>query len=201
MRVLTVCLAAPGAHAADFPAMFDVTGVAAGDVLNVRVAPDAGAAAVASLPPDRTGVEVLARSADGKWLQVGLGELGGWAAARYLSAQPPRPGDRLPTPLRCFGTEPFWSLHMPAPLFAEYERLPDPPRALTPDFAATPAGGGSTDLVARMTAPGARATLVMRHEACADGMSDRPYGLSATLLLETRDAPAVHSGCCSLTSP
>lgn len=192
--------AAAQAPAPALPALHDVTGVAADDVLNVRAAPDAGAAIVATLPPDRRNVEVTALSPDGRWAQVGLGERSGWAARRYLAAQPPRPADRLPAPLRCHGTEPFWGLWVPGDGSAEYERLPEPERQMRVVTETVPLGRLG-EIAARLADDAGDATLFLRREACDDTMSDRAFGLSVRLLLTGPDGPVAHVGCCTLTGP
>ena len=63
MRALALLLALAlpsGAAAKGLPALHDVTGVAADDVLNVRARPDASAPVLGALTPDATGVEVVA---------------------------------------------------------------------------------------------------------------------------------------------
>ncbi len=193
---LVLALGASASGAQDLPALFDVDGVAADDVLNVRAAPDAGAAIVGSLSPDAAGVEVTA--IDGGWARVNSGERSGWAALGYLSTVP---GGTFPRArgLRCFGTEPFWSLRIVQEGAARYESMEGAgldlmagavlPGANVPDrfglFAAGPAGSAAVSL---------------RRENCSDGMSDRLYGLSAEVILGG-GMSAVLSGCCSVTAP
>ena len=69
----------------NLPARFSVTGVAADDVLNVRAAPDPAAPILAELPPDATGVEVIALSDDGAWALLPRPEGQGWASTRFLA--------------------------------------------------------------------------------------------------------------------
>ena len=57
--LLLLALWGTAALAQDLPARFTVTGVGAGDALNVRSEPSASARIVATLPPGSTGVEVL----------------------------------------------------------------------------------------------------------------------------------------------
>ncbi len=64
------------------PALHDVAGVAANDVLNVRAAPDVDSALLGSLSPYATAVEVMGQSPDGKWGQINLGRSRvGWRCA------------------------------------------------------------------------------------------------------------------------
>lgn len=200
LLVSAVLIAAPAqAITTDFPALYNVAGVATDDVLNVRDAPAPSAAIIATLPATRTGLEVLGPSDDGTWMRVGLGEVSGWVNARFLEAQPPRASGSLPIPMRCYGTEPFWGLNFPAGDFAEFERMPEPETPFRIAYQATPLGGKTGEVAARLTSEDATGTVVLRREYCSDGMSDRDFGLSVLFLLERGDASVLHAGCCSLT--
>lgn len=200
LLVSAVLTAAPAqAIVTDFPALYNVAGVASDDVLNVRDAPASSAAIVATLPATRTGLEVLGPSDDGAWMRVGLGEISGWVSARFLEAQTPRAHGSLPIPMRCYGTEPFWGLNFPAGDFAEFERLPEPEAQFRIADQATPLGGKTGEIAARLTGENAAGTVVLRREYCSDEMSDRDFGLSVLFLLERGDASVLHAGCCSLT--
>jgi hypothetical protein len=73
---------------ASLPALFDVTGVASGDVLNLRAEPSAQATIIGSFPADATGIEVIATDSSGRWGQVNAVERAGWASLAYLARQP-----------------------------------------------------------------------------------------------------------------
>ena len=113
IRPLAVLVLAAGAAGAQegLPALHSVTGVAAGDVLNVRDAPRASAGRVGALAPGAAGVEVTAIREG--WGRVNVGERSGWASLAFLEAEP---GGSLPEigAFSCFGTEPFWSLDVVA---------------------------------------------------------------------------------------
>jgi len=189
-----------GAETGMLPQLYRVAGVAADDVLNVRANPNAGAEIVATLPPDRRNLEVVELSEDGEWVLVGLGERGGWASRAYLEAEPVRPTDRVPAPMRCFGTEPFWSLYFPGDGTAGYDRMPEPERRFAIAGEIVPAGTLG-ELAVTLDGTEGDGTLFLRRETCSDGMSDRPFGLSIRLHLALTDGPVAHAGCCSLTGP
>ena len=108
---LVVMLGAAHASLAEgFPALYDVTGVAAGDVLNIRAAASASAPLVGALHRQATGVEVVA--VEGAWAVVAAGEASGYAALRYLVRQPVADWYTLHGPITCHGTEPFWTLRL-----------------------------------------------------------------------------------------
>ncbi len=190
--ILGLLLAGPASATPDdiLPTLFDVTGVAADDVLNIRQMPDAAAPVIGTLPANTTAIEVVAESQG--WGRVNSGEASGWVAMRYLS---PRPDvwttGQLPADFRCFGTEPFWDVAAdqtqitlrdlddgdPQPLIAVMDRgIPrDPMRAVL----------------------GENITLIATPGQCSDGMSDRLFGLRATLV-QRGDSPRLLTGCCTI---
>ncbi|MEP2426619.1 MAG: SH3 domain-containing protein, partial [Tateyamaria sp.] len=92
MRVLAVVLclwALPAAATQDaWPALYDVSGVAENDALNIRQAPDAAAPIIGSLTPDAEGIEVIRPDDHHGWGLVNSGEGRGWVSLRYLTRQP-----------------------------------------------------------------------------------------------------------------
>ncbi len=193
-RLLGAALLALGGAAAwaqDLPARFEVTGVAEGDVLNVRAEPDASARVLDTLEPMERGVEVLMLSRDGRWGLVGLPEGGGWASMRFLSREPAYPGP-VPHPLQCRGTEPFWSLRLSedSAVFESPERGEVPLRQHGE-------AGGLTGAVAAFDAGGETLDLTVIRNECSDGMSDRPYGFAA---LVWNRGDMFLEGCCTVSS-
>ncbi|HVG47132.1 MAG TPA: SH3 domain-containing protein [Rubellimicrobium sp.] len=179
------------ASAQDLPARFSVTGVGAGDVLNVRSEPSASAPVVATLPPGSTGVEVLSLSPDRRWGLMPLREGSGWVSLRYL-AREAAPGTPLPRPLLCRGTEPFWALSVTGS-GAAFE---------TPEGGAVPLRplgevAGVMGGVAAFDAGGETLDLTVVRRACSDGMSDRPYGFAAMVW---NRGETFLEGCCALSS-
>lgn len=193
MRGLALILALlAGSAAADsLPALYDVTGVAAGDVLNIRAEGKAGAAAVGTLPPDAKAVEVVEES--GNWGLVNTGEGSGWVNLRFMARQPGPDWFALETPLRCLGTEPFWSLGIePATGVAVYS-TPEGGDRFTTVTARWP--GTPYSASAAIALPEGFAVLTGGY--CSDGMSDRAFGIRADLFL-TGDPAARMAGCCTL---
>lgn len=178
------------------PALTHVTGVAAGDVLNVRAAPSAGAAVLGSIPPGTEGVEVLEISADGKWALVPLPEGAGWAARRYLSPMPFDPA-RMPRPMRCHGTEPFWALQID-----EFGGQWATPEAGAHRIALPQAEAAAEGWLALIEDPeaGHSLTALITREICSDGMSDRRHGLRAQIFDRDlrRGQNRIWQGCCTL---
>lgn len=182
------------------PALHDVTGVALGDVLNIRAEPNASAAIVGTLPRNAKGVEVIAVDASGKWATVNTEDGSGYASLRFLAQQDGPDWGAMEQPLHCIGTEPFWALGFdPATSTAS---LSDPetqnraavisavwPNNLYQTTAAFAFGGAGFDGIA-----------TLRGESCSDGMSDTAYGIAVSLFV--RDASGAASmafgGCCSL---
>lgn len=182
--------------AEEFPALYAVTGVAAGDVLNIRARPDAGAPIIGSLAPDATGVEVIATS--GTWAVVNSAEGSGYAALRFLRREPGPEWNALQTPLACFGTEPFWSL--------EIDPQRGEARFMTPDDQAPAAEKISGRWPAQPWAQSAAIGLsdgiaVLAGAECSDGMSDRSYGIAVDIFRTGPAGGGRLSGCCLLAQP
>ena len=185
------------------PALYDVTGVAADDVLNVRENPRASSDKVGELAHDATGVEVIALSDSGDWGRVNVGEGNGWARMTYLA---PTPGfdPSLPAfdqPLRCGGTEPFWSLNFDAAGGVAFSELGETPVPLERGPSLT-ALNRALDLQGVLaSAEGVEVVATLRRQECSDGMSDRVYGYDMGLILTDGDGTRLIQGCCSLVAP
>lgn len=178
--------------------MFRVTGVAAGDMLNMRAAPDAGAEKVGALPPGAAGIEVVELGSGGRWGRINMAEGSGWVAMRYMAHAGGPDWHRLEAPLSCYGTEPFWRLTIaPGAGGMLLERM----------------GAAALGLGRRVTSPafdrprtvgfsaaGAEREGfgVIRAETCSDGMSDRVMGLSFRMFLVGPDGMESYLGCCTL---
>jgi uncharacterized membrane protein len=184
------------AMAQDFPALYQVRGVPAGDVLNIRAEPSAQAEILGSFAPNQTGIEVMAITADGRWALLNVGEGQGWAATRFLVRTKQDSWQDGTQQLRCFGTEPFWQLTAFLPGHQAEYFTPDNggvnlvtdagalPRTQFPPTLAIPFSGAHEGMA------------VLMADACFDGMSDRSYAISA--LLYFRGQTQGQSGCCSL---
>ncbi|MFW2588518.1 SH3 domain-containing protein [Sagittula sp. SSi028] len=184
-----------GAMAQTYPALHDVSGVGAGDMLNVRAGPGVGNPVIGRLAPDQTGVEVL--GTEGNWALINIDERTGWTSLRFLNRR--ADGD-LPNTQRaiCSGTEPFWSLDIRQGQTAEL-RTPD--TAIVDTYTVGLFQGahmGAGKYVLRGVGGAREIAVVVTHAACTDGMSDRAYGLDATVIVTGRQGPS-YSGCCSLT--
>lgn len=190
---LAFCMAAPCAWAQDIPKAFHVMGVANDDVLNIRAAPNAGAAILGAISPFSESVEVLELSVDGAWGLVSSGEGNGWAAMRFLKPAISQDANLIPRPMTCLGTEPFWSVSL-LPRGAEFitpERRAD---LTVVEEAAAPRG-----YLARLDEGGnLKRTLFITVAACSDGMSDRRFGFAANLFTQSPDGNSILTGCCTL---
>jgi uncharacterized membrane protein len=191
--LIFVLLLCPALALADsFPASYRVTGVAADDELNIRAAPDAGAALLGSYAPTRANVEVLALSDDGAWAQVPLPEGAGWVALRFLAPMPAAEG--IPRPLTCLGTEPFWSVSLQG-TGARYAT----PEADLPLILQSEVVADDGFLLATSDENDWQRTAIIARAACSDGMSDRPFGLTYTGFVAGPGGMAfVERGCCTL---
>jgi uncharacterized membrane protein len=197
---LFLAVASPAVATQEYilPTLFDVTGVAANDVLNIRAAPDASAEIIGTLSPNARDIEVVGYDETGRWARINTGERSGWAALRYLAYQVDvwTPGT-LPPTLHCLGNEPFWSFR-PAGDNVMFS-TPDAPESVM-RIEQVLATGVFREPRRSVTAQGEslRMTAVMVPMACSDGMSDRSYGLDVTVILEGRGEPQMLTGCCSI---
>lgn len=201
MMSLFLCLwgiAASAQEVHDYPALYRVTGVAATDVLNVRAGPGVEHQIIGSFAPHQAGVEVVGTTQDRRWGRVIIGETSGWASMRYLARTGPDWNAGLPTPLYCFGTEPFWS----------YERLigggnfdsvatnPEPFAEL---WSGIPNGRGPIAFALALDSGTSTISAFFQREICSDGMSDRDYGISTYFLRRGPQGTQFLEGCCLLS--
>lgn len=170
---------------------YSVFGVRPGDTLNMRAQPDARSPVVQTIPHDAEGIALTGRTAQGGWAQASFRRKRGWVNSRFLGIGAPG-RYQLPAHLDCSGTEPFWSIAlMPGQaradmMFAERRYMYRLTRAQTA------MNRSDVMLIRGSTRPG-EMSLIVRHEACNDGMSDNRYPYSAIALISGLDMVA---GCC-----
>ena len=200
--VLLLVAASPASATQEYilPTLFDVTGVAADDVLNIRSAPDASSAIIGTLSSNARDIEVVGLDKTGRWAQVNTQERSGWAALRFLAYQVDVwPHMDLPESLQCFGTEPFWSFR-PAEDNIEFSTPEARESSLRIEHVLStgvfrdPRRSFSAKIENRSL------TAVIVPIACSDGMSDRAYGLDVTVILQENGEPRMLTGCCSIAS-
>lgn len=197
MRILSLLfLLAPTAALADvavLPELFSVTGVAAKDVLNIRLAPNANAPIIGSVSPDTKDIEVVEFSEGGEWAWINGGESGGWVSRRFLQMQPSIWKTRtLPASLSCFGTEPFWDI-----TFAQGKARLNTPDSAEKSYPIEHINdqGFAEDRIRAVQAGALTAVIVPLQ--CSDGMSERSYALQAIISLRDGDRPML-AGCCTI---
>lgn len=209
IRLLAIALMLlPGlARAQDiFPALYDVTSVAADDVLNVRADPVASADKISEFAPDATGIEVVELSDGGDWGRVNLAETTGWVSMSFLARQPGQGYDDwmvglAPRALDCFGTEPFWSLALGTDGALT---LTDPfdgdGSARAGGYVAIPrsSGAGPRGFQGWMSDNSTGLTGILSYEICSDGMSEGLYGLTLDLVRQSPAQLRLDAGCCRL---
>jgi uncharacterized membrane protein len=199
---LVLCLFAawPAAATQEYilPTLFDVTGVAANDVLNIREAPNASATIIGVLSPDARDIEVVGYDDTGRWARINTDGRSGWAALRYLAYQTDvwTPG-ALPPTLHCLGNEPFWSFRPEGDdiVFSTPE-APESDMSIKQVLSTGVFRDPRRSIVAE--GDSRRMSAVMVPMACSDGMSDRSYGLDVTVILDERGDPQMLTGCCSI---
>lgn len=182
------------AQAQQFPALYQVTGVASDDTLNVRQEPNARSMIVDQLMPYAFNIEVVRLSDDSKWGLISAGEWMGWVSMRYMQrVENATPGE-VPRPMICGGTEPFWSLGM-YPRGAEFSSPDDGRRDLT---VLNEAAGWQGYAALFEEGPTLNRTLTIERGYCDDGMSELEFGFRAVLFNQTPQGDSVMFGCCSM---
>lgn len=194
LLVLFAVFVAGPSFAQSLPDRYSVTGVAADDVLNIRAEPTAASDKVGEFGPFNLNVEV-SRAIDG-WGQVPTPEGMGWVSMRFLTPNP-WPAGQAPRPLICSGTEPFWTLAM-YPRGAEYRALGeygDTVRQLT---ILTESVAPNGFYIVTRDGPTTTRALMVDGRVCSDGMSDRPFGMTATLFSQSDEGNYMQTGCCTV---
>ncbi|MGR3806139.1 COG3650 family protein [Marinibacterium profundimaris] len=174
-----------------YPWLYDVIGVSADDVLNLRAGPSSEAEVIGALAHDATGIEVVGINDNGYWLQIALPESTAWAATGFLAPQPHDPELAFTRILDCGGTEPFWGLQITQGTGATLSRM-DKADADLPAGRVRPSPSMKNQYFLDL---GERHAAMLTTKLCSDGMSDRAYGLSIRLVID--ETETMH-GCCSL---
>jgi uncharacterized membrane protein len=186
------------------PGYFKVTGVAPGDVLNIRLEPGADSQQIGSFEPGTDRIEVLevVTTRGSEWGRVHASDTDGWVSMRFLEPVEVKlvGNTNLPEGLRCGGTEPFWSADLSEGSI-DFSPMEGAARKLPLAFSVTAIGRNNRFALA--ASDGARRmTLVVGEDGqCSDGMSDRQFRWRADLLMENpadSELPTAYEGCCSL---
>ena len=198
--LLALCFLFPIAvFAEQFPALFDVVGVDATDQLNIRHDPAADTQVLGSLAHDAADVEVVMLSGTKAWGLVNIGERSGWVSMRFLRRVTDTHSGSFPRPLRCFGTEPFWSAKIPVsgPVVVSFPNE-NPIEVELESPAIAQGRNDKFGFLASTTDTGIVGAVT--RAACSDGMSDRAFGMAIDLLTFPDDGDGtLLSGCCSLS--
>ncbi len=177
-----LCLGLAPALAED---TYEVTGVSADDVLNIRKNPSASAPKVGEYRPGESGIRIYRRK--GNWVLTGRYDPqtpDGWVHTRYLRLT--AAAARLRLPISCSGTEPFWTIVINTSDSATYSEPDGTPQ----DFTVRGFSRAGRNASMLLDAGGGAA---IKAGSCSDGMSDNIYPYAVQLRLP--DGRQL-SGCC-----
>lgn len=186
----------------DLPMLYDVTRVADNDTLNVREQPDSKSPVIGQLEPNAEGVEVVGYSTDGNWAQTNHEERAGWISTNFIKESEASSWWNNSARLKCYGTEPFWSLELSTDEESTFQYQGVDDITLTHGWLSEswgrPDWGQPVKSARSFTSPNGPAFASVQSEQCNDGMSDREFHLSIAFMLQNHP---VLAGCCSLSAP
>jgi len=197
MRLVVILIAGLLAAApAEAQVVYSVFGVRQGDMLNMRAQPSAYAPIVQAIPFNGEGIVLSGRTAPNGWVEAIYQRRRGWVNGRFLGF-----GGagryQLPAFLDCSGTEPFWSIGL-APGTARAEMMFAERRYFFRLIRAQQAMNRTDIWLIRGAARPGDLRLIVRHEACNDGMSDNRYPFSTVAMISGLNMVA---GCCRPAVP
>jgi len=178
----------------DWPALYDVIGVAGDDSLNIRAEPNGSADIIGELAHDASNIEVVAINEAETWGLVNIGEASGWVSLYFMVRQPEQFAGKFPELASCYGTEPFWSLGFESDSLTY--RDADGETSIGVDFWKIVSSsrfdrfGFGSEME--------EITGIVAARSCSDGMSDRNFGFSVEVILGSGAQSRLLSGCCSL---
>lgn len=181
---------------------YQVHGVAADDVLNVRATPAPAAEKIGTLAPGETGIAGTGNRASYQsedWVEIRTEAVTGWVNGRYLTRIMPHESaladdNIFHEPLSCHGTEPFWGLTVEGRT-GQLDSLADGKWQITFNNQRRTSSMIPAWAIEGQTPDGAPATVIVEQaEACSDGMSDISYLYSVYVHL--RGGPFLN-GCCN----
>ncbi len=195
--------------------VYSVTGVTAGQFLNVRSGPGTNNPVVFRIPANGTGVVATGEEkkvGNSVWVKVYWAGKGGWVSKTYLTTKPipaPSPGSKPPPPpsgnagsdskggvvMRCGGTEPFWGITI-TERDMSVDVLDGPRYNVPVTFRQTSANDRTIAVIAGQNGPNETQTFLQKVSACSDGMSDVNYPYAVTAVFNKQ---RVYSGCCRVT--
>ncbi len=202
LACLILSIGAMQAQAADN--LFQVTGVAQNDVLNIRAEPNPTAEKIGSLPYNAISVKAVGEiraTGSSQWRQIQVDDQTGWVNINFLTPQkPPLTEDPVffSEPLNCSGTEPFWAFQVNGKQ-GELDTLSDGGTRILFDTIRT-AEARPTVWILRgrqQSTDASTVAMLEKTNICSDGMSDLTYRYS--LRLDVADGP-FYAGCCNALS-
>ena len=183
------------------PKTYKVTGIAAGDVLNIRAAPLATAVDLGDLKESAGPIEVLETDETGKWGRILWQGDNAWISLKYLAPidAPTLPNVNIPVGLQCVGTEPFWLFQVLSSDEVKLDFLTEQ-ESITAKLAIARSSANLADYPVLLLADANELNLsvLLRADHCDDGMSDQLYGWVVDIIVQRLSNASLFSGCCFL---
>lgn len=199
--MLLVLSAAVAAAQEPLPALHDVTGIPASDMLEIHALPDDTSPVIGTLSHDATAIEGILQSDDASWVMVNHGDRAGWVERSALERQPGQSSRGFLEVRQCLGTEPFWSLGIDERARATWSAPGKPVRTGAMPGVFKSANNRTVEGFTLVFRDDSRVYAILRRGLCSDGMSDRAYGIAVDLFLTQENGRSqLLSGCCSLRS-
>lgn len=180
---------------------YQLTGLAEGEVLNVRSGPSTEYDIIGKLKMNNDAFEILERDPEHEWGRILWQDREGWVFLEYVQQVSPDmvPASNIPIKLHCSGAEPYWDYTVTSTTEVSFKILFDDFEANT-TIESVLESANSANIPTALVATGKdlKLTAVLDPQQCQDGTTQRLFGWSIDLLVERDNNKQLYSGCCSL---
>lgn len=189
------------ANEPEFARFYQLTGIASGDVLNVRSGPSTRNRVIGKLTHDAGTLEILERDPEHQWGRIVWEGGMGWVFLEFVSPVSPEmvPSSDIPINLHCSGADPYWDYSVISETEVMFKVLFDDSAENTKIQTVVESANSANEPTALIAqTEDIKLTALLDTQLCEDVATGRRYGWSIDLLVEQQGAPKLFSGCCSL---